>query len=94
MELDDATLIAECRKGRQDSFEKLMGKYSNLVGSIAYNILGDVHVACCTRCPYPLRYVPTSGADVEEHDGLVDCGAPQMISAGPDCRHPLLDPRA
>lgn len=45
MEHDDPTLVADCLKGRPESFEKLVGKYSNLVGSIAYNIVGDVHIA-------------------------------------------------
>jgi RNA polymerase sigma-70 factor (ECF subfamily) len=42
---DDAALIAQSRNGKTDAFESLMAKYANLVGSIAYNIVGDVHVA-------------------------------------------------
>ena len=42
---DDAALIERSRKGESSAFEKLMAKYANLVGSIAYNIIGDVHVA-------------------------------------------------
>ena len=42
---DDAVLIGRCREGDLAAFEALVAKYSNLVGSIAYNILGDVHVA-------------------------------------------------
>src|SRR5262245_36093879 len=30
----------------------------------------DVHVTCCTRCPYGARYVPVSGALVALADGL------------------------
>ena len=42
---DDAALIERSRKGETAAFEDLMAKYANLVGSIAYNIVGDVHVA-------------------------------------------------
>lgn len=42
---DDAVLIERSRKGETAAFEDLMAKYANLVGSIAYNIVGDVHVA-------------------------------------------------
>ena len=42
---DDAALIERSRRGETGAFETLMSKYSNLVGSIAYNIVGDVHVA-------------------------------------------------
>jgi RNA polymerase sigma-70 factor (ECF subfamily) len=42
---DDAALIERSRKGEAGGFEALMAKYANLVGSIAYNIIGDVHVA-------------------------------------------------
>ncbi|HLF93900.1 MAG TPA: sigma-70 family RNA polymerase sigma factor [Planctomycetota bacterium] len=42
---DDAALIERSRRGETEAFESLMGKYANLVGSIAYNIIGDVHVA-------------------------------------------------
>ncbi len=35
---------------------------------------GDVHVACCTRWPYGLRYVPVSGADVALHDAFDERG--------------------
>src|SRR5262245_37334644 len=45
LERDDATLIRQARAGERQAFELLMAKYANLVGSIAYNILGDVHVA-------------------------------------------------
>jgi RNA polymerase sigma-70 factor (ECF subfamily) len=42
---DDAALIERSRKGDTSAFEGLMAKYANLVGSIAFNIIGDVHVA-------------------------------------------------
>jgi RNA polymerase sigma-70 factor (ECF subfamily) len=42
---DDAALIERSRRGETEAFESLMAKYANLVGSIAYNIIGDVHVA-------------------------------------------------
>lgn len=42
---DDAALILRSRAGETEAFETLMSKYANLVGSIAYNIVGDVHVA-------------------------------------------------
>ncbi len=42
---DDAALIIRSRSGETAAFEALMAKYANLVGSIAYNIIGDVHVA-------------------------------------------------
>jgi len=42
---DDALLIERSRKGETAAFEDLMAKYANLVGSIAYNIVGDVHAA-------------------------------------------------
>src|SRR5258706_12267129 len=42
---DDASLILRSRTGETGAFEQLMAKYANLVGSIAYNIVGDVHVA-------------------------------------------------
>jgi len=42
---DDAALIERSRRGETEAFEALMAKYANLVGSIAYNIVGDVHVA-------------------------------------------------
>ncbi len=42
---DDALLIQRSLGGEPGAFEALMAKYANLVGSIAYNIIGDVHVA-------------------------------------------------
>jgi RNA polymerase sigma-70 factor (ECF subfamily) len=42
---DDAVLIPRCQAGETEAFEQLMAKYANLAGSIAYNIIGDVHVA-------------------------------------------------
>ena len=42
---DDTALIEASRLGRPGAFEALMAKYANLVGSIAFNIVGDVHVA-------------------------------------------------
>jgi RNA polymerase sigma-70 factor (ECF subfamily) len=42
---DDETLIAAFKRGETDAFQSLVAKYSNLVGSIAYNIIGDVHIA-------------------------------------------------
>ncbi len=44
-ERDDGALIARACAGERGAFEGLMAKYANLVGSIAYNIIGDVHVA-------------------------------------------------
>jgi len=41
----DGTLIQRSQSGDMSAFEALIAKYSNLVGSIAYNIIGDVHVA-------------------------------------------------
>ncbi|MBI2900973.1 MAG: sigma-70 family RNA polymerase sigma factor [Planctomycetes bacterium] len=42
---DDGALIARWRDGDMEAFKALIAKYSNLVASIAYNILGDAHVA-------------------------------------------------
>lgn len=42
---DDGGLISRWRDGDLEAFKALVGKYSNLVASIAYNILGDPHVA-------------------------------------------------
>lgn len=42
---DDGVLIACYKDGDTDAFKSLIGKYSNLVASIAYNIIGDAHVA-------------------------------------------------
>lgn len=42
---DDAALISRSQKGDMTAFEGIVSKYSNLVGSIAFNIIGDVHVA-------------------------------------------------
>ena len=42
---DDEALICAFKSGHLDSFQVLVSKYSNLVGSIAYNIIGDVHIA-------------------------------------------------
>jgi len=44
-EREDDDLIARSRTGDKKAFEALMAKYANLVGSIAYNIIGDIHVA-------------------------------------------------
>ncbi len=43
--VDDGTLIDRWREGDLEAFKALVGKYSNLVASIAFNILGDAHVA-------------------------------------------------
>src|ERR671918_421901 len=43
--LQDGALIQRSQQGDMTAFEGLVAKYSNLVGSIAYNIIGDVHVA-------------------------------------------------
>jgi RNA polymerase sigma-70 factor (ECF subfamily) len=43
--LQDGLLIQRAQNGDMTAFEGLVAKYSNLVGSIAYNIIGDVHVA-------------------------------------------------
>ena len=42
---EDTDLIARCNDGDMEAFEALTAKYSNLSASIAYNIIGDVHVA-------------------------------------------------
>ncbi len=42
---DDNDLITRSQKGDLQAFELLVAKYANLVGSIAFNIIGDVHVA-------------------------------------------------
>ncbi|MBI2932771.1 MAG: sigma-70 family RNA polymerase sigma factor [Planctomycetes bacterium] len=42
---DDDELIRRCKQGDLEAFESIVAKYANLVGSIAYNIIGDVHVA-------------------------------------------------
>lgn len=42
---DDVEIIAAFKSGDETAFQKLVSKYSNLVGSIAYNIIGDVHIA-------------------------------------------------
>jgi len=41
----DEVLIQKFRKGDVVSFERLVQRYSNYVVSIAYNIVGDVHIA-------------------------------------------------
>jgi len=43
--LQDGALITRSQQGDMTAFEGIVAKYSNLVGSIAYNIIGDVHVA-------------------------------------------------
>jgi RNA polymerase sigma-70 factor (ECF subfamily) len=45
VEKDDHSLILRCKDGDTEAFQALVAKYANLIGSIAYNILGDVHVA-------------------------------------------------
>src|SRR3954468_12593778 len=55
-------------------------------------VIGELHVACCTRCPKPERYVPISGAVFDEHGGLDAPAAPQMISPSPDWRDASLLP--
>ncbi len=45
MSEEEALLIERCKEGDDEAFKKLVGKYTNLVGSIAYNILGDIHLA-------------------------------------------------
>jgi RNA polymerase sigma-70 factor, ECF subfamily len=42
---DDGSLITCARDGDTDAFKTLIAKYSNLVASIAFNIIGDAHVA-------------------------------------------------
>lgn len=42
---DDVELIARSQRGERAAFEALVAKYANLVGSIAYNIVGDAHIA-------------------------------------------------
>lgn len=45
MENDETILIDRCRNGDMIAFEELVSKYSGLAGSIAYNIVGDMHIA-------------------------------------------------
>jgi RNA polymerase sigma-70 factor (ECF subfamily) len=42
---EDEYLIRRFKEGDQTAFERLMEKYSNYVVSIAYNIVGDLHIA-------------------------------------------------
>lgn len=41
----DAELVRRFRQGDESAFRKLVAKYTNLVGSIAYNIVNDPHLA-------------------------------------------------
>src|SRR5262249_51659497 len=50
-------------------------------------LTADVHVSCCTRCPYGARYVPVSGALVALADGFDEAGAPPMIWFASGWRH-------
>ena len=43
MSISDQTLVQKCRQGDTAAFESLVGKYQNLVCSVAYSILGDVN---------------------------------------------------
>jgi RNA polymerase sigma-70 factor (ECF subfamily) len=45
LEKDDSVNVKRACDGDHEAFAQLVSKYSNLVGSIAYNIIGDVHVA-------------------------------------------------
>lgn len=45
LERDDSVCVQRAVAGDQEAFAQLVSKYSNLAGSIAYNIIGDVHVA-------------------------------------------------
>jgi RNA polymerase sigma-70 factor (ECF subfamily) len=42
---DEVILIERAQKGDTSAFEELVMRYTGLVGSIAYNIVGDVHLA-------------------------------------------------
>lgn len=45
VELEDATLVTQSRAGDRQAFETLVRRHSNLVGSIAYNIVKDLEAA-------------------------------------------------
>ncbi|OHB70536.1 MAG: hypothetical protein A2W23_03370 [Planctomycetes bacterium RBG_16_43_13] len=42
---DDMTLVEKSQQGNIRAFEELVSRYTGLVGSIAYNIVGDMHMA-------------------------------------------------
>lgn len=44
-ENEDAVLIRKIRAGEEEAFEELVNRYASLVASIAYNIIGDMHIA-------------------------------------------------
>ena len=41
----DVELIAQARAGDNSAYTQIVSKYSNLVGSIAYNMVGEIHTA-------------------------------------------------
>lgn len=43
--IEDDELIVRFKKGDRRAFERLVAKYSNYVASIAFNIVGDPHIA-------------------------------------------------
>lgn len=43
--LEDDELVLQAQQGNHRSFEKLIAKYSNYVCSIAFNVVGDLHIA-------------------------------------------------
>jgi RNA polymerase sigma-70 factor (ECF subfamily) len=45
-ETEDTDLIESARRGDMRAFERLMNKYTPFAGSVAYNIVGDTHIAC------------------------------------------------
>lgn len=42
---DDEKLVSQVRKGDTDAFEKLVNKYLGLAGGIAFQLVGDYHLA-------------------------------------------------
>ncbi|RME86725.1 MAG: sigma-70 family RNA polymerase sigma factor [Planctomycetota bacterium] len=42
---DDAKLVSQVRKGDEKAFEKLVNKYISLAGGVAFQIVGDYHLA-------------------------------------------------
>jgi RNA polymerase sigma-70 factor (ECF subfamily) len=43
--VEDDELVLLAQKGNQRAFERLVAKYSNYVCSIAFNVVGDLHIA-------------------------------------------------
>jgi len=45
MELTDAELVQECKRGNMSAFEKILDKYEGKIYNMAYRMLGDVQDA-------------------------------------------------